>query len=109
MQGKRTHDGCDEFMEKYDEAIKEDRRDKNKKRRKFVRSTCRQSVFNDLDQFLDSYWTNIEQTAMEVIDNFQMSSDDFRKTSSNSLRKITEKIKESIEARAQIICEQIQN
>ena len=47
---------------------------------------------------------------MEVIDNFQMSSDDFKKDQLKLVTaKLTEKIKESIEARAQIICEQIQN
>ena len=67
-------------------------------------------MFNDLQPVLDSYWTNIEQTAMEVIDNFQMSSDDFKKDQLKLVTaKLTEKIKESIEARAQIICEQIQN
>ena len=47
---------------------------------------------------------------MEVIDNFQMSSDDFKKDQLKLVTaKLIEKIKESIEARAQIICEQIQN
>ncbi len=52
-------------------------------------------MFNDLQPVLDSYWTNIEQTAMEVIDNFQMSSDDFKKDQLKlSLpQKLTEKIK----------------
>jgi hypothetical protein len=63
-----------------------------------------------LKPVLDSYWTNIEEAAMEVIDNFQMSSEDFKKDRLKLITsKLTEKIKESIEARAQIICEQIQN
>ena len=101
----------DEFMEKYDEAIKEIGEIRNKKRQEFVKiNDAANQVFNDLQPVLDSYWTNIEQTAMEVIDNFQMSSDDFKKDQLKLVTaKLTEKIKESIEARAQIICEQIQN
>lgn len=101
----------DEFMEKYDEAIKEIGEIRNKKRQEFVKiNDAANQVFNDLRPVLDSYWTNIEQTAMDVIDNFQMSSDDFKKDQLKLVTaKLTEKIKESIEARAQIICEQIQN
>ena len=52
----------------------------------------------------------IEEAAMQVIDNFQMSSDDFKKDQLKIVSaKLTEKIRESIEVRAQIICEQIQN
>ena len=97
----------DEFMEKYDEAIKEIGEIRNKKRQEFVKiNDAANQVFNDLQPVLDSYWTNIEQTAMDVIDNFQMSSDDFKKDQLKLVTaKLTEKIKESIEARAQIICE----
>ena len=101
----------DEFMEKYDAAIKEIDEIRNKKRQEFVKiNDAANQVFNDLQPVLDSYWTNIEQAAMDVIDNFQMSSDDFKKDQLKMITaKLTEKIKESIEARAQIICEQIQN
>ena len=67
-------------------------------------------VFNDLHPILESYWSSIEETAMEVIDNFQMSQDDFKRDKLKIVTaKLTEKIKESIEVKAQIICEQIQN
>lgn len=101
----------DEFMEKYDAAIKEIDEIRNKKRQEFVKiNDAANQVFNNLQPVLDSYWTNIEEAAMEVIDNFQMSSDDFKRDQLKIITtKLTEKIKESIEARAQIICEQIQN
>ena len=101
----------DEFMEKYDQAIKEIDEIRNKKRQEFVKiNDAANQVFNDLQPVLDSYWTNIEASAMEVIDNFQMSSDDFKRDRLKLVTaKLTEKIKESIEATAQIICEQIQN
>ena len=67
-------------------------------------------MFASLQPILDSYWDKIEEAAMEVIDNFQMSSDDFKKDQLKIVSaKLTEKIRESIEVRAQIICEQIQN
>jgi small GTP-binding protein len=101
----------DEFMVKYDAAIKEIDEIRNKKRQEFVKiNDAANQVFEDLKPVLESYWTNIENAAMEVIDNFQMSSDDFKKDQLKIItNKLTEKIKESIEARAQIICEQIQN
>ena len=84
----------DEFMEKYDEAIKEIGEIRNKKRQEFVKiNDAANQVFNDLQPVLDSYWTNIEQTAMEVIDNFQMSSDDFKK---DQLKLVTAKLTEKI-------------
>ena len=53
----------DEFMEKYDEAIKEIGEIRNKKRQEFVKiNDAANQVFNDLQPVLDSYWTNIEQT-----------------------------------------------
>ncbi len=101
----------DEFMEKYDKAIGEIDDIRNKKRQEFVKiNDSANQVFSDLKPVLESYWTNIEQVAMEVIDSYQMSSDDFKKDKLKVVTaKLTDKIKESIEARAQIICEQIQN
>ncbi|MBO5575398.1 MAG: dynamin family protein [Ruminococcus sp.] len=101
----------DEFMEKYDAAIKEIEEIRNKKREEFVKiNDSANQVFDSLQPILDSYWDNIEEAAMQVIDNFQMSSDDFKKDRLKIVSaKLTEKIRESIEVRAQIICEQIQN
>lgn len=101
----------DEFMEKYEAAIKEIDEIRNMKRQEFVKiNNAANQVFDDLKPVLDSYWSNIEEAAMEVIDNFQMSSDDFKKDRLKIVTgKLTEKIKESMEVRAQIICEQIQN
>lgn len=101
----------DEFMERYEKAISEIDDIRNKKRQEFVKiNESANKVFSDLQPVLDSYWTNIEQAAMDVIDNFQMSSDDFKKDQLKMVTaKLTDKIKESIEARAQLICEQIQN
>lgn len=101
----------DEFMERYGNAIGEIDDIRNKKRQEFVKiNDAANKVFSDLQPVLDSYWTNIEQAAMEVIDNFQMSSDDFKKDQLKMVTaKLTDKIKESIEAKAQLICEQIQN
>lgn len=101
----------DEFMERYENAISEIDDIRNKKRQEFVKiNNAANKVFSDLQPVLDSYWTNIEQAAMDVIDSFQMSSDDFKKDQLKMVTaKLTDKIKESIEARAQLICEQIQN
>ena len=101
----------DEFMEKYDAAIKEIEEIRNKKREEFVKiNDSANQVFSSLQPILDSYWDKIEEAAMEVIDNFQMSSADFKKDQLKIVSaKLTEKIRESIEVRAQIICEQIQN
>lgn len=101
----------DEFMERYGNAISEIDDIRNKKRQEFVKiNDAANKVFSDLQPVLDSYWTNIEQAAMDVIDSFQMFSDDFKKDQLKMVTaKLTDKIKESIEARAQLICEQIQN
>ncbi|SEL04953.1 dynamin family protein [Ruminococcus albus] len=101
----------DEFMEKYDAAIKEIDEIRNMKRSEFVKiNDAANKVFEDLRPVLDNYWSNIEEAAMEVIDNFQMSSEDFKKDRLKLVSsKLTEKIKESMEVRAQLICEQIQN
>ena len=72
----------DEFMERYENAISEIDDIRNKKRQEFVKiNDAANKVFSDLQPVLDSYWTNIEQAAMDVIDSFQMSSDDFKKGS----------------------------
>ncbi|NLZ46634.1 MAG: dynamin [Clostridiales bacterium] len=101
----------DEFMERYASAIDEIGEIRNKKRQEFVKiNDAANKVFSDLQPVLDSYWTNIEQAALDVIENFQMSSDDFKRDQLKMVTaKLTDKIKESIEARAQLICEQIQN
>lgn len=101
----------DEFMKKYSAAIDEIESIRNKKRQEFVKiNDAANKVFADLQPVLDSYWSNIENAAMEVIDNFQMSSDDFKKDRLKVITsKLTDKIKENIETRAQLICEQIQN
>ena len=101
----------DEFMEKYEAAIKEIDEIRNMKRQEFVKiNNAANQVFEDLRPVLDNYWSNIEEAAMEVIDNFQMSREDFKKDRLKLVSsKLTDRIKESMEVRAQIICEQIQN
>ena len=88
----------DEFMVKYDAAIKEIEEIRNKKREEFVKiNDSANQVFNSLQPILDSYWDKIEEAAMQVIDNFQMSSDDFKKDQLKIVSaKLTEKIRESI-------------
>ena len=85
----------DEFMVKYDAAIKEIEEIRNKKREEFVKiNDSANQVFNGLQPILDSYWDKIEETAMQVIDNFQMSSDDFKKDQLKIVSaKLTEKIR----------------
>lgn len=101
----------DEFMEHYDSAIKEIDEIRNKKRMEFVRiNSAANQVFDDLKPVLDSYWDNIERAAMVVISGYQMTSDDFKRDRLKLVTvKLTEKIKEAIQDKAQIICEQIQN
>lgn len=101
----------DEFMDKYKTAIEEIDEIRNKKRAEFVRiNEAANNVFADLQPILDGYWTQIDETAMEVIDNFQMQADDLKKDRLKVVcEKLTDKIKESIQNRAQLICEQIQN
>ena len=101
----------DEFMEHYDQAIREIDDIRNKKRMEFVRiNSAANQVFDDLRPVLDNYWDNIERTAMGVINNYSMTSDDFKRDKLKLVTvKLTDKIKESIQDRAQIICEQIQN
>lgn len=101
----------DEFMVNYQKAIDEIEEIRNKKRAEFVNiNDAANKVFEDLQPVLDDYWVKIEQTAMEVIDSFPMFSDDLKKDRlQNVHQKLTENIRKSIEARAQLICEQIQN
>lgn len=101
----------DEFMEKYSAAIEEIDDIRTKKRAEFVRiNDAANNVFRGLQPILDSYWVQIEETAMQVIDDYPMSADDLKKDKLKIVyAKLTEKIKESIENKAQLICEQIQN
>lgn len=101
----------DEFMENYQKAIEEIDEIRNKKRAEFVNiNDAANKVYDDLQPVLDDYWVKIEDTAMEVIDNFPMFSEDLKKDRLQAVhQKLTENIRKSIEARAQLICEQIQN
>lgn len=101
----------DEFMENYQKAIDEIEEIRNKKRAEFVNiNDAANKVYEGLQPVLDDYWTKIEETAMDVIDNFPMFSEDLKKDRLQAVhQKLTENIKKSIEARAQLICEQIQN
>lgn len=101
----------DEFMEKYSAAIDEIDEIRTKKRAEFVRiNDAANAVFDGLKPILDSYWVQIEETAMKVIDEYPMSADDLKKDKLKIVySKLTERIKENIENKAQLICEQIQN
>jgi GTPase Era involved in 16S rRNA processing len=101
----------DEFMDKYNAAIEEIDVIRTKKREEFVRiNEAANKVFESLQPILDGYWTQIEETAMQVIDDYPMSADDLKRDKLKIVySKLTEKIKENIENKAQIICEQIQN
>ncbi|MGN0666055.1 MAG: dynamin family protein [Huintestinicola sp.] len=101
----------DEFMEKYQLAIEEIDEIRTKKREEFVRiNNAANNVFEKLQPILDDYWVQIEETAMQVIDEYQMSADDLKREKLKLVHeKLTQKIKENIENRAQLICEQIQN
>lgn len=101
----------DEFMERYDAAIEEIDDIRNKKRMEFVKiNNAANQVFDDLKPVLDNYWDNIEEAAMSVIDAYPMSSGDFKRDQLKIVTgKLTERIRDSIQDRAQIICEQIQN
>lgn len=101
----------DVFMEKYESAIEEIEDIRTKKREEFVKiNNAANNVFKGLQPILDKYWVEIEETAMQVIDDFQMGAEDLKKDKLKIVyAKLTEKIKEHIENKAQIICEQIQN
>ena len=101
----------DEFMEKYQAAIEEIDDIRTKKRAEFVRiNEAANNVFMSLQPILDSYWLQIEETAIKVIDDFPMSADDLKRDKLKMIyTMLTDKIKENIENKAQLICEQIQN
>ncbi len=101
----------DEFMEKYQAAIEEIDEIRTKKRAEFVRiNEAANNVFMELQPILDSYWLQIEETAIKVIDDFPMSADDLKRDKLKMVyAMLTDKIKENIENTAQLICEQIQN
>ncbi|MGN0696868.1 MAG: dynamin family protein [Oscillospiraceae bacterium] len=101
----------DEFMEKYQLAIEEIEEIRTKKREEFVRiNDAANRVFEKLQPILDDYWVQIEETAMQVIDDYQMSADDLKREKMKIVyERLTDKIKENIENKAQLICEQIQN
>lgn len=101
----------DEFMDKYTAAIEEIDEIRTKKRAEFVRiNDAANKVFEGLQPILDSYWVQIEETAMKVIDDYPMSAEDLKRDKLKIVySKLTERIKENIENKAQLICEQIQN
>ena len=101
----------DEFMDKYTAAIEEIDDIRTKKRAEFVRiNDAANNVFESLQPILDGYWTQIEETAMQVIEDYPMSADDLKRDKLKIVySKLTDKIKENIENKAQLICEQIQN
>ena len=101
----------DEFMDKYSAAIDEIDEIRTKKRAEFVRiNDAANKVYESLQPILDGYWSQIEDTAMKVIDDYPMNADDLKRDKLKIIyTKLTEKIKENIENRAQLICEQIQN
>lgn len=101
----------DEFMEKYQLAIDEIEEIRTKKREEFVRiNSAANKVYEDLRPILDDYWVQIEETAMQVIDEYQMCADDLKREKLKIVQqRLTDKIKENIENKAQLICEQIQN
>lgn len=101
----------DEFMEKYQLAIEEIEEIRTKKRQEFVKiNASANRVFENLQPILDDYWVQIEETAMQVIDDYQMCADDLKREKMKIVYdRLTDKIKENIESKAQLICEQIQN
>lgn len=101
----------DEFLEKYQLAIEEIDDIRTKKREEFVRiNNAANEVFEKLQPILDEYWAKIEETAMQVIDEYPMSAEDLKREKMKVVyEKLSLKIKENIENKAQLICEQIQN
>ena len=101
----------DEFMDKYTAAIEEIDDIRTKKRAEFVRiNDAANKVFEGLQPILDSYWVQIEETAMKVIDDYPMGADDLKKDKLKIVySRLTDRIKDNIENKAQLICEQIQN
>jgi hypothetical protein len=101
----------DEFMDKYRDATAEIDEIRTKKRLEFVKiNDAAAKVYDDLKPILESYWQQIEDTAMEVIDGYVMSADDLKKDNLKKIHtRITARIRDNIENKAQLICEQIQN
>jgi predicted GTPase len=101
----------DEFMDKYRDATAEIDEIRTKKRLEFVKiNDAAAKVYDGLKPILESYWQQIEDTAMEVIDGYVMSADDLKKDNLKKIHtRITDKIRDNIENKAQLICEQIQN
>ncbi|MDR0943311.1 MAG: dynamin family protein [Ruminococcus sp.] len=101
----------DEFMDKYRDATAEIDEIRTKKRLEFVKiNEAAANVYGGLKPILESYWQQIEDTAMDVVDGFMMSPDDLKKDNLKKVHmRITDKIRDNIENKAQLICEQIQN
>ncbi|MDR0974336.1 MAG: dynamin family protein [Ruminococcus sp.] len=101
----------DEFMDKYRDATAEIDDIRTKKRLEFVKiNDAAANVYGGLKPILESYWQQIEDTAMDVVDGFMMSADDLKKDNLKKVHmRITDKIRDNIENKAQLICEQIQN
>lgn len=101
----------DEFMEKYKSSTEEIEDLRRLKRQEFVKiNNAANQVFENLMPILDNYWRTIEEAAMQVIDNFEMTQDDLKPNKLKTIhKKLNDKIKETIENKAQLICEQIQN
>ena len=84
----------DEFMEKYQLAIEEIEEIRTKKREEFVRiNNAANKVFEQLQPILDEYWVKIEETAMQVIDDYQMCGDDLKR---EKLKLVYEKLTQKI-------------
>ncbi|MDR0987062.1 MAG: dynamin family protein [Ruminococcus sp.] len=101
----------DEFMDKYRDATAEIDEIRTKKRLEFVKiNDAAANVYGGLKPILESYWQQIEDTAMDVVDGFMMSAEDLKKDNLKKVHmRITDKIRDNIENKAQLICEQIQN
>ncbi|MCL2054544.1 MAG: dynamin family protein [Oscillospiraceae bacterium] len=101
----------DEFLEKYEAAIDEIDEIRTKKRAEFVKiNEAAANVFKGLQPTLDSYWLQIEETAMNIIDDFPMSAEDLKRERTKMVYSmLTDKIKDGIENKAQLICEKIHN
>ncbi len=101
----------DEFMVRYKSAIEEIEEIRNKKRAEFVKiNDAANQVYDGLRPLLEDYWSQMEATAMQVIDAYPINPNDLKRDKLKVVHgKLTDKIRESIETRAQLICEQIQN
>jgi hypothetical protein len=101
----------DEFMDKYHDATAEIDEIRTKKREEFVKiNDAATNVYASLKPILESYWQQIEDTAMDVVDGFMMSPEDLKKDNLKKVHmRISDKIRDNIENKAQLICEQIQN